>query len=33
MLKKIASDEINGTKNALFLLSRAPPHHGFTFNL
>ena len=33
MLKKISSDEINGTKNALFFLSRAPTHHSFTFNL
>ena len=33
MLKKFPSDKINGTKNALFLLSRAPSHHGFTFNL
>ena len=33
MLKKIPSDKINGTKNALFFLSRAPTHHGFTFNL
>ena len=33
MLKKIPSDKINGTKNALLFLSRAPSHHGFTFNL
>ena len=33
MLKKIPSDKINGTKNALFFLSRAPTHHSFTFNL
>ena len=33
MLKKIRSDKINGTKNALFFLSRAPTHHSFTFNL
>ena len=32
MLKKFPSDK-NGTKNALFLLSRAPTHHSFTFNL
>ena len=32
MLKKIPSDKINGTKNALFFLSRAPTHHSFTFN-
>ena len=30
--KKIPLDKINGTKNALFFLSRAPTHHGFTFN-
>ena len=33
MLKKNPSDKINGTKNALFFLSRAPAHHSFTFNL
>ena len=33
MLKKFPSDKINGTKNALFFLSRAPTHHNFTFNL
>ena len=33
MLKKISLDKINGTKNALFFLSQAPTHHGFTFNL
>ena len=33
MLKKIPSDKINGTKNALFFLSRAPSHHNFNFNL
>ena len=33
MLKRILSDKINGTKNALFFLSRAPTHHSFTFNL
>ena len=32
-LKKIPSDKIKGTKNALFFLSRAPTHHSFTFNL
>ena len=26
-------DKTNGTKNALFFLSRAPTHHSFTFNL
>ena len=33
MLKKFPSDKINGTKNALFFLSRSPTHHSFTFNL
>ena len=42
MLKKIPSDKINGTKNVLFFLSRAPTlfflsrnptHNSFTFNL
>ena len=33
MLKKFPSDEINGTKNALFFLWRAPTLHSFTFNL
>ena len=33
MLKKIPSDKMNGIKNALFFLSRAPTHHSFTFNL
>ena len=33
MLKNIPSDKINGTKNALFLLSRSPTNNGFTFNL
>ena len=32
MLKKIPSDKINGAKNSLFFLSRAPTHHSFTFN-
>ena len=32
MLKKIPSHKINGTKNALLFLSRAPTHHSFTFN-
>ena len=32
MLKKIPSDKINGTKNAIFFLSRAPTHHSSTFN-
>ena len=30
MLKKIPSDEMNGTKNALFFLSQTPTHHSFT---
>ena len=33
MLKKFSSNKINGTKNVLFLLSRDPTHHSFTFNL
>ena len=33
MLKKFPSDKINGTKNALFFLSRAPTHHSLAFNL
>ena len=33
MLKKFPSDEINGTKNALFFLSRAPAHHKYTLNV
>ena len=33
MLKKNYLDKISGTKNALFALSRAPTHYGFTFNL
>ena len=33
MLKKFLSEKINGTKNALFFLSRAPTHHSFNFNL
>ena len=33
MLKKVPSDKMNGTKNVLFFLSRAPTHHSFTFNL
>ena len=32
MLKKLSSDKINVTKNALFFLSHAPIHHSFTFN-
>ena len=33
MLKKIPADKLNGTKNALFFLLRAPAHHSPTFNL
>ena len=33
MLKKFPSDKIDGTKDALCSLSRAPTHHSFTFNL
>ena len=33
MSKKFPSDKINGTKNSLFFLSRAPTHHSLTFNL
>ena len=33
MLKKNPLDEINGTKHALFFISRAPTNHSFTFNL
>ena len=33
MLKEFPSGKINGTKNALFFLSRAPTHHSLTFNL
>ena len=33
MLKKISSDKINGSKNALYFLSRDSTHHSFTFNL
>ena len=33
MLKKFFPNKLNGTKNALFFLSRAPIHHSFTFNL
>ena len=32
-VKKILLDKINGTKNVLFFLSRAPTHYSFTFNL
>ena len=31
-VKKFLSDKINGTKNAIFFLSRAPTRHSFTFN-
>ena len=33
MLKKNYVDKINGSKNALLFLSRAPIHNRFTFNL
>ena len=33
MLKKIPSDKIDGTKNAVFFISRAPIHHSLTFSL
>ena len=33
MLKKLPSDKINVTKNALFFLLRTPTHHSFTFGL
>ena len=35
MLKKniFSSDKINGAKNALFFLFRAPTYHRYTFNL
>ena len=32
MFKKFPSDKINGTKNDLFFLSRAPTHHSFIFS-
>ena len=31
--KKVPSDKIDDTKNALFFLSQGPAHHSFTFNL
>ena len=33
MLKQSPSDRINGTKDALFFLLKAPTHHNFPFNL
>ena len=33
MLKKFPSDKVNGTKNALFFLSRATTDQSFAFNL
>ena len=33
MLKKFPSDKINGTKNVLFFLLRAPTYHSFIFDL
>ena len=32
MLKKFPLDKINVIKDALFFLSRAPPHDSFSFN-
>ena len=32
MLKKLPLDKVNGTKNALSFLSRAPADHSFTFD-
>ena len=31
--KNFSSDKINGKKNGLFVLSQAPTHCSFTFNL
>ena len=31
MLKKFPSDKLNGRKNALFFLSRAPANDSFSF--
>ena len=33
LLKKCPPEKINGKKNVLFFVSRALPHHSFTFNL
>ena len=33
ILKKFASDKINGIKDALFFLSQTSTHHSFTFNM
>ena len=33
MLEKFPLDKINGIKNALFFLSRAPTHVSFNLNL
>ena len=33
MLKKLPSDKISGTKNALFFISQAPTRHSFIFGL
>ena len=33
ILNKFSLDKINGTKNALFFLPRAPTHHSFAFKL
>ena len=32
-LKKLSSDKINDTENALIFISRAPIYYSFTFNL
>ena len=32
-VEQFPSDKINGTKNALFFLSRTPAHHSFSFDL
>ena len=32
MFKKFSLDKINGTKQMLFFLSRAPTHDSFTFD-
>ena len=33
IFKKIPSDKMNGTKNAVCFLSRTSTHHSFIFNL
>ena len=32
-VKKFPSDKINGTKNAIFFLSRTPAYRSFTFQI